>query len=92
MPVRFTLDLPSNDKVEAKRLASIIRKVRCDVHGEVPARVRLTFPTLDRRSVVISGCCPQLYVVVTERLADDRSDGGTQRGAPPEPRRRPPAF
>ena len=92
MPVRFTLDLPTNDKVEVKRIAAIIRKVRCDVHGEVPTRVRVTFPTPDRRSVLIRGCGPQLYVVVTERLAQDASDGGTQRGAPPEPRRRPPAF
>ena len=92
MPVRFTLDLPTSDKVEAKRLAAIVRKVRCDVHGEMPTRVRLTSPTPDRRSVLIRGCCPQLYVVVTDRLAQGPSDGGTQRGAPPEPRRRPPAF
>jgi len=92
MPVRFTLDLPTSDQVEAKRLAAIVRKVRCDVHGEMPTRVRLTSPTPDRRSVLIEGCCPQLYVVVTDRLAQGPSDGGTQRGAPPAPRRRPPAF
>ena len=94
MPVLFTLDLPTDDKVEAKRLAPIIRKVRCDVHGQVPASVRLISPTPDRRSVLNRGCCPQLYIVVTERLAQPAmpSDDGEQRGATPKPRRRPSAF
>ena len=94
MPVLFTLDLPTNDQVEAKRLASVMRRVRCDVHGEVPTRVRLTSRTPDRRSVFITGCCPQLYTVITERIAREAipSNGGVQRGGTAEPRRRPLAF
>ena len=95
MPVLFTLELTAEDVVEAERLASIIERLECDVHGEVPTRVRLTRQKPDARSVFVTGCCPQLYLVVTRCLALEASprDAGARRGEPvalAHPRRRPP--
>ena len=93
MPVLFTLELPADGEVEAERLASIIEKLECDVHREVPTRVRLTRRKPDARSVFVTGCCPQLYLVVTGCLAIEAPTAGARRGEPValgHPRRRPP--
>ena len=91
MPVLFTLDLPTDDEVEAQRWASVIREVRCDVHDEPPV-VRATSPAPDRHSLFITGCCPQLYTVVTERLAREAipSSGPMDGGDPAVSRKRRP--
>jgi hypothetical protein len=94
MPVLFTLDLPT-DETEAERWATVVRGVRCDVHDVPPTEVRLTYRSPRPPSLFTTGCCPQLYIVVTERIAQEasRSHDGTERGAAgvltPRPRRLP---
>ena len=98
MPVLFTVDLPTHDEVEARRLASIVEDLSCDTHGEVPTSVRLTSRTQGTRSITVRGCCPQLYLDVTDRLSQetDRPKPGTQSEAAaaetPKPRQRPLAL
>ena len=84
MPVLFTLDLPTHDEAEAERLASVVREVRCDVHSEPPTKVRLTSRSSRHRSLFTAGCCPQLYLDVTHRLAQEglAPDGVTERPVP----------